>query len=153
MNTIVVLLSATSYKFSHILDNPVVMLDKVTASLAYIALILVVIKFVSKLLAKKNIPFFAKLDRFLMKIHKPASLALIVFGTLHAIFSVYSIASITIWPWLLGLICLLSCIAAVVCFVVRKKMPDPKRWLTYHRIATIVALITYFAHVILAKIM
>lgn len=135
------------------MDNIIVLLDATAAKFAYLALLVLIAKFVTRLLAKKNNPFFVKLDRTLMKVHKPASAVLIILGTLHAVLSIYSIPELTILPWLLGLICLISCIGAVASFILKKKMANPKRWLTIHRISTVVALITLFAHMILARML
>lgn len=135
------------------MDNIIVLLDDTAAKLAYFALLILIAKFVTRLLAKKNNPFFVKLDRALMKVHKSASVVLIVFGLIHAVLSIYSIPDLTILPWLLGLVCLISCIGAVASFVLKKKLASPKRWLTIHRISTVVALITLFAHMVLARML
>lgn len=112
------------------MDNVIVLLDAVAAKFAFIALLALIAKFATRLLAKSNKKFFVKLDRTLMKVHKPASVVLIILGTLHAVLSIYSIPNITILPWLLGLVCLIGCIGAVASFILKKKMATPKRWLT-----------------------
>lgn len=135
------------------MDNIITILDATAAKFAYLALLILLAKLATRLLAKTKLGFFVKLDRILMKVHKPASAVLIILGLIHAVLSIYSIADLTILPWLVGLICLISCIGAVVSFKLKNKMANPKRWLTLHRISTVVAVITLFGHMILARML
>lgn len=115
----------------------IMILDKVSAKIALLLLMLVVLKFVTKRLHLK------KADRFLMKIHKPASWGLIVAGLVHMFASFRCLSEVGIVPYIVGGISILSIIGAIYTFRLRK---TDKKWLFYHRVLALAALVTCGLH-------
>ncbi len=113
-------------------------IDSLTAKLAMLALFIVLAKFITKQTG------FKKLDTKLMKIHKPATYVLLITGIIHMITSFVYLNNLGILPYILGFICLLSIIGAAISFIKRKDIG--KKWLFWHRICSIIALITLFIH-------
>lgn len=115
----------------------IMILDKVSAKIALLLLLLVVLKFVTKHL------HLTKADRFLMKIHKPASYGLIVVGLVHTVASFRCFSELGFLPYIVGGTSILSMIGAIYTFRLRK---TDKKWLHYHRVLALVAIITCGLH-------
>ncbi len=113
-------------------------IDSLTAELAMLALFIVLAKFITKRTG------FKKLDTKLMKIHKPATFILLVTGIIHMFTSFVYFDRLGILPYILGFLCLISIIGAALTFIKRKNIG--KRWLFWHRICSIIALVTLFIH-------
>lgn len=111
--------------------------DALTSKIALIALLLIVVKFLSKRIGSK------KIDARLMKIHRPASNILLIAGLIHTATSFVYIQDVSFLSYLIGFICMASIICAVVTFVKKDRF---KHWLAIHRIASLVAIITLFVH-------
>jgi hypothetical protein len=135
------------------------MFDKVASTLAMFSFLIVVAKFITKRIKNTEVAFFKKLDTYLnlkkldtyiMKIHKPAAIVLIISAVIHGIFSAWSISRVGILPFIIGIICGLSCILSAVFFYLRKKFQTPKSWIIYHRLFTAIAIIALIGHIMLA---
>lgn len=113
-------------------------IDSLTARLAMLTLFIVLIKFITKRTGPK------KLDTKLMKIHKSATYVLLVTGIIHMCTSFVYLNRLGIFPYLLGFICLFSIIGAALTFIKRKEIG--KKWLFWHRIFSLIALVTLFIH-------
>lgn len=116
------------------------LVDGITAHFGFLLLLVVSLKFVTKRLHIK------KVDIQLMKIHKPASDALITLGVVHMFTSLFYFSMADILTYVVGLFSLLAMIGAIFTFKMRKKHT---KWLVYHRVLTIVAIITCIAHPII----
>lgn len=123
--------------------------DVTAAKIATAAFMLVIAKFASKRLGKNGSVLFKKADTWFMKIHKPASIILIISGVIHGVLSAWSISRVGISPFVAGIICILSCMASAIFFFLKKNIA--KSWLYYHRMFTVIALITFLGHIMLAK--
>ena len=118
-------------------------LDCIVSRAAFLAFVPVILKFASKRLKLR------KADRFLMKIHEPAGKAALVLASLHALASLTEYAETGLLPYLLGLLCLASTAAALLSGLRRQAFhPD---WRRLHRIFTVVFLLTFVLHILLAK--
>lgn len=115
----------------------IVLLDGIASHIASLFLLVVVLKFVTKRLHWK------KADRYLMKLHKPAAYALVIAGAVHMLTSFHKLAEVGIFPYIAGLISLLAMVGAIYTFNMRK---TNTKWLFYHRVLTIVALIACAVH-------
>ncbi len=116
-------------------------IDSLAAELAMLALFIVLAKFITKRTR------FKKLDIKLMKIHKPATLILLITGIIHMFTSFVYFNQLGILSYILGFVCLLSIISAALTFIKRENIG--KRWLFWHRICSIIALVTLLVHPIL----
>lgn len=103
---------------------------------AFICLVLVVLKFVSKRISSKQ------LDRFLMKRHKLFAQLLIILGSIHGLLSFSSWGIDLVAIYLLGLIGL----AAIVQANNTLKHHKGKNWVVYHRVWSCIAIITILLH-------
>ena len=112
--------------------------DKMTAKVALLALLIVVAKLITKRIGTK------KADQFLMKIHRPAGYILAAAGLAHGILSFRIFSTTPVIVYILGFICLFAIVAALVTFFLKKKLG--KGWLIWHRITTVIALITLVLH-------
>lgn len=122
------------------MDNIIMLLDGIASHIASYLLIAVVLKFLTKRFHMK------KADMFLMKIHKPAAYGLVIFGAIHMFTSFYRFSSVGILPYIAGAVSLLAMIGAICTFRMRK---TNKKWLNYHRVLTVIALVTCLVHPIL----
>lgn len=118
-------------------------IDSLTVKLAMLTLFIVLAKFITKRMG------FKKLDAQLMKIHKPSTYILLITGTIHMFTSFIYIDRLGILPYILGLVCLLSIIGAAASFIKRKTIGE--KWLFWHRIFSITALVTLFIHPIIVS--
>lgn len=112
--------------------------DALCAKLALLALLIVSAKFMSKRIKIKA------LDRFLMKVHRPAGYVLVVTGVIHMVLSVSQVSTTATLAYIVGFISLIAIIAAILAFY--KKNQVGGRWIVWHRIFTVVALIAVFLH-------
>lgn len=117
--------------------------DIMVAKIAMISFLIVVAKFVTKRVGAKSA------DRFLMKIHRPAGYILAVTGLIHSVLSFCVFSTTPIMVYILGIVCTLSILAAIATFIFRKKLV--KKWLLWHRITTVIALVTLVLHLMLIK--
>ncbi|SEU27895.1 hypothetical protein [Paenibacillus sp. NFR01] len=119
------------------------------ANVAMVALFMMLTKLGSKFMAKKakkGQRLFKRLDKALMKIHKPIGYTLILSATVHGALSVGSIPHIGIGATLFGGIALASAAGAAISFFIRKKFKPVKSWLYMHRGLSILALFSFCAH-------
>lgn len=116
-------------------------LDFIACHVALLLLLVVILKFVTKRLHLK------KADVYLMKIHKPASHALVIAGVIHMFTSLQYLSSVGILSYVasyvVGLISLIAMIGAIYTFRMRKS--NAKR-LFYHRVLTVIAIIACLVH-------
>lgn len=126
-------------------------ISAVTSKIALLAFLLIILKYVSKRLAKTGNKTFKKADKAFMKTHNFFGWAMIFFALIHGICSVYSIPEKGSLPFIVGVVCFIACLTAIGCFYFRKKMEEPKRWIRIHRISTVVALVTLIAHIAISK--
>ncbi len=117
-------------------------IDFLTAQLAFLALLIVLAKFITKRMGNK------KLDIRLLKIHKPATYILVVASIIHMFTSFVYFDELGVMPYLIGFISFLSIIGAAYTFIKRKKFG--KEWLFYHRVLSVVSVITLVAHISIA---
>lgn len=119
----------------------IMIIDLMSAMAAMVAFFIVIAKFITKRIKAK------KADRFLMKIHRPAGYVLVVTGLIHGMFSFRVFNTTPVIVYILGFICLLAIVAAIATFFLKKKLG--KKWLIWHRVTTIIALLALVAHVML----
>lgn len=131
--------------------SSLILLDKVISKIALLLFLLVVLKFISKRLSKTGVPALKKFDKFFMKNHLLLGFAMIALALIHGVLSIYSIETLGLLPFVIGIVCMASCLIAVGSFYLRKKMKKPKHWLPVHQISTVIALVTLIGHIILAK--
>lgn len=123
------------------MNDLVVLIDILSTKIAIFMLFIVVAKFVTKRVGIKS------LDRLLMKIHKPAGYILVIAGLIHIVFSFRLISTTPIIVYVLGFISFLAIIASITTYVLRIKLG--KHWLIWHRIMTLIAIITVILHLML----
>ncbi|MBZ3935616.1 hypothetical protein [Methanimicrococcus blatticola] len=131
--------------------SSVILLDHVISKIALLLFLLVVLKFISKRLSKTGVSALKTFDKFFMKIHLPIGFAMIALALIHGVLSIYSIETVGWLPFVLGIVCMASCLIAVGSFYLRKKMNKSKHWLPVHQISTIIAFVTLIGHIVLAK--
>lgn len=119
----------------------------ITAFAALLSLLIVMIKFITKRLAKKGLPLFKRLDKKLMRSHKFTGFVLISFGGIHGILTFSRVQEFGVVPYILGGISLICYIASARCFYIKKKFKEPKHWIFHHRIFAFVAVITLIGHI------
>lgn len=129
----------------------IMIISAVTSKIALLAFFLILLKYVSKKLAKTGNKTFKKADKAFMKTHNLFGWLMIVFALIHGICSVYSIPEKGALPFIIGVICFIACLTAIGSFYYRKKMEEPKRWIQIHRISTVIALVTLIAHIAVSK--
>lgn len=118
----------------------ITVIDLLVAKVAQLAFMIVAAKFVTKRVKNKTA------DRFLMKIHRPAGYVLAVTSLIHGVLSFRVFATTPIIVYILGFICFFAILAAILTFIFKKKM---NKWLIWHRITTVVALVTLILHIML----
>lgn len=116
-------------------------IDLLAAKVAQLAFMIVAAKFVTKRIKNKTA------DRFLMRIHRPAGYVLAVAGLIHGVLSFRIFSTTPIIVYILGFICFFAILAAIATFIFKMKLGN--RWLLWHRITTVVALVTLILHPIL----
>lgn len=116
----------------------IMIVDMLTAKVAMLAFLIVAAKFITKHTGIKTA------DRFLMKIHRPVGYILAVTGLTHGILSFRIFSTTPIIVYVLGFICLLAIIAAIITFFLKNKLGN--KWLIWYRITTIIALFTLVLH-------
>lgn len=94
----------------------------IAAFIALGSLLSLVIKYITRRLAEKGFKRFKSVDLKLMRIHKHAAFALIIFGTLHGLLSLSKFSEFVIIPYVLGTISLLSSILSAGCFYIKKNL-------------------------------
>lgn len=119
--------------------------------LAGISLILLVTKFVTKRLSKSGNVFFKKADKKLMKMHKTVVKVLILLGALHGILTFSNFEQFGLAPYVLGIMCLLSCIGAFASFHMKKRFKSIKSWIIYHRFFAASAVIAFISHIVISR--
>lgn len=119
-------------------------IDILAAKIAMIALLIVVAKFITKRIGAKTA------DRFLMKIHRPAGYILAVAGLIHGILSFSVFSTTPTMVYVLGIICMVAILAAIMTFFLKNKLG--KKWLFWHRVTTVIALVTLVLHPMLNKV-
>lgn len=112
-------------------------LDKASSKAAWLLLLLVVLKFLTKRLHLK------KADQIMLKIHRPISCCLIALGLVHGIASFRSFTELGVLPYVVGGISLLSIMGALYTFQLRK---TDNKWLHYHRVLALIAIISCVLH-------
>ncbi len=131
-----------------------IFIEKIYTTLSFIALfalIIIFVKFVTKRLKKKGLDFFKKADTMLIKIHKLASIILVVSAMLHGILTLFRFSEFGGKPYILGAFSLLSAIAAIGSFKIKNKFKSKKHWLIHHRIFAVISIITFAVHIALSR--
>ncbi|MEL7659402.1 hypothetical protein [Acetobacterium wieringae] len=113
-------------------------IDALCAKLAMLALVIVSAKFVSKRIKIKV------LDRFLMNVHRPAGYVLVGTGVIHMVLSFSQVSTTAVLAYVVGFISLVAIIAAILAFYKKNKVGG--RWIVWHRIFTVIAMITVVLH-------
>lgn len=120
--------------------------------MAWIAVILgIVLSF--KYIVRESIKIYPKykeslivLNRYMKKTHILMGILLIIIGMIHGIFSSISLLSVNI-----GTICWIVSILLGMNWMLRKYLNKPSIWIKYHRILTILFLLTMIFHIIDVK--
>lgn len=120
------------------MSNLIILINMIAANIAIGAFLIVIAKFVTKRVGIKYV------DRFLMKIHKPASYVLVVAGLIHMVCSFHVIGTTPIFGYVLGFISMFAIIALIATWMLRRKLG--KHWLVWHRILTVIAISTVILH-------
>lgn len=125
--------------------NNILMIDKFFAQLAFLSLLLVVAKIVTKRVRKRlNLE---KADSVLKKLHKPAGILTVFAGIIHMICSFRGFGIYSIWAYIFGMISILSIILAIYMFMLNKRMQN--KWLICHRMFSAIAVISLVLHLAL----
>ena len=118
----------------------------ITAILSTILFLLLMVKFVTKRTKESN-RTIQKVDRVLMKFHQRYAYWMLWLAIIHGIFSLTEYVSLGWVPYVLGNICLLSCMLSITFFNIRKKFPQ-SRWIAYHGICAFIAFVILIVHII-----
>ena len=115
----------------------IAVIDTISAKIASLCFTVVLLKMLTKRIS------FKTADRALMKIHKPAGYILVVSGAIHMVCSVRAITHTSIWVYILGTVSMAAIILAIAAYILKTKL---KNWLLWHRIFTLLAVLTMFLH-------
>lgn len=122
----------------------IAIIDIMAAKIAMFAFLIVAAKFVTKHIGAKTA------DRLLMKIHRPAGYVLAVTGLIHGVLSFRIFSTTPVIVYILGFICMLAILAAIATFFLKNKLGN--KWLIWHRITTVIALVTLVLHPMLSNL-
>lgn len=126
------------YKKGIFMNSFISILDAFCACIASLTLIILSLKFVSKRLK------FKKVDKFLLKIHKQATYALLITSILHGILSFRAFPYIHIAVYIFGILSILFAIASMITFFKRKRLGS--KWVLYHGILGIATILAVILH-------
>ncbi|MCR8745156.1 FMN-binding protein [Romboutsia lituseburensis] len=120
--------------------------------MAWIAVILGIV-LSSKYIVRKSIKIYPKykkllsvVNKHMKKTHILMGVLLIVVGMIHGIFSSTGLSSINI-----GIVCWTVAILLGINWMLRKYFNKPSMWIKYHRILTILFLLTMIFHIVDVK--
>jgi len=122
----------------------------ITAFISLFLLILILIKFIVKRLVKKT-KSFQDLNKLLMKIHKPLFFLFLVTVVIHGALTFTRISIFGFAPYILGLLCSLSCVGAALSYYYKHKLKSVKNWIIFHRLFALTAVITFGIHIALTR--
>ena len=97
--------------------------------------------------SKENKEFFKQLNKYMRKTHIYMGIALIITGVIHGYFSSDDVLSLN-----LGTLCWIMSILLGISYAIRKSLSKPAKWMKYHRVLTILFLLTLGLHLIDIKI-
>lgn len=113
--------------------------DEIVAWIATICFLFVVAKYSSKRLRIK------KLDRFLMKIHKPFAKIIIILGLVHGILSFINFKEYSIFVYITGILCLLAMMMSGKSLKLHKR----KQGMNHHRMWSAIGMVVLLIHFVM----
>jgi len=116
------------------------------AWLSVILTILLSVIYILRLTTKNNkdsVGYFSKFNRFLRKHHKLMGIGLVLTGLIHGVFSSDDVLSLNI-----GTLAWVVSILLGINFMIRNKIGKIKGWIVYHRLLTVLFLMTIVWHVV-----
>ncbi len=122
----------------------------ITAFASLFFLVVILIKFIMKRLSKLS-KIFQKANKQLMKIHKFVFFSLLFTASVHGILTFTRIEDFGPNPYILGVLCLTSCIASALVFYFKRKLKNPMSWVVFHRILALAALVLFVVHFALTR--
>lgn len=120
--------------------NVIFMIDFLSAQMASMCFWAVMAKSITKRLKGK------RMDAILMKLHRPAGYLTVLFATVHMACSLKAMGETAIWAYLFGMLSFFSMILAIIMF--KKKSRNPKCWLLWHRVFSVIAMIAIGLHLV-----
>jgi len=123
----------------------------ISAFISLFALIIIVGKFITKRFRKKGSSFFTKADNQLMKIHRHASIILVISAAVHGGLTLFRFNEFGENPYILGTVSLLSAIAAIRSFKIKNKFKNNKHWLIHHKTFAMISILTFAIHIALSR--
>ncbi|WP_461204910.1 FMN-binding protein [Clostridium sp. DL1XJH146] len=121
-------------------------LAKISTGLAIIMSAIYVLRVINKKVFNNEKNFLYSLNRVLRKHHKTLGIILVIIGLVHGIYSSDSVLSFN-WgtvAWVFSLLLGLN-------WMLRKKLKTKKIWIYYHRILTVLFLLTMVIHIAVVK--
>lgn len=93
--------------------------------------------------SKNKSPYLLSINKALRKHHKLLGIILVITGLIHGIFSSESVFSLNFGTlaWVVSILLGLN-------WMVRKKLAKYKGWIYYHRILTVLFILTIFLHIV-----
>ena len=119
---------------------------KISLILGILLSIKYVIRIINKNVFNNKSVILKKINKILGKLHKPFGIAIIVTGLIHGLNSSYAVISLN-----LGTVCWEFSILLAVNFFLRKKFKTSKPWIYYHRVLTLMFIVSLIIHIILVK--
>ncbi len=121
-------------------------LAKISTFLAIILSVIYVLRVVNKKFFNNEKNFLYSLNKVLRKHHKTLGIILVITGLVHGIYSSDSVLS---FNW--GTVCWVLSLLLGLNWMLRKKLKTKKVWIYYHRILTVIFLLTMIIHIAVVK--
>lgn len=132
------------------MDNLAWILDiwtaRISAGLAFFLSIIYMLRILNIKLFKNRVCWVKSLNNTLRKNHRTMGIAMIFLGLIHGIFSTESVLSLN-----LGTACWIISILLGLNWALRRKIKLKKAWIYYHRLLTVLFLLTLVAHIVDVK--
>lgn len=106
-------------------------------------------KLVTRILMQKGKIYkdiYGNLNKCMRYTHKPLGIILVITGLVHGIFSSEDVLSLN-----LGTMCWILSILTGISYMIRKSLSKQSNWIKYHRILTILFILTLGLHIIDVK--
>lgn len=122
-------------------------LAKISLVLSILLSIIYALRILNKKLYDNKNKILNTTNKLLRRHHKKMGIALVLTGLIHGIYS-----SKTVLSFNLGTITWVLSVMLGLSFMLRKKLPNSKPWMYYHRILTLIFLILMLMHILVVKI-
>ncbi|MPN13211.1 hypothetical protein SDC9_160531 [bioreactor metagenome] len=121
-------------------------LAKISLVLSILLSIIYSLRILNKKLYNNKNKILNTINKLLRKHHKKMGISLVFTGLIHGIYS-----SKTILSFNLGTITWVVSVILGLNFMLRKKLPNYKPWIYYHRILTLIFLVLMLMHILVVK--